>query len=54
MGQPMACVECNGSIEVTIDNRVAGRLAIFTCRKCGIKYDTHIDYNNKEREGANA
>jgi hypothetical protein len=54
MGQPMMCAECDGLIKVTIEPRELIKLAVFTCRKCGIRYDTHIDYNNKEREGANA
>jgi transcription elongation factor Elf1 len=53
MGQPMTCAECNGLIKVTIEPRELIKLAVFTCRKCGIRYDTHIDYNNKEREGDN-
>lgn len=43
MSQPMTCQECNGSIRVTIKPGVVGRMVIFTCRKCGISYDTNID-----------
>jgi len=43
MGQPMTCVECNGSIRVTIEPTGSTKLVVFTCRKCGIKYDTRLD-----------
>lgn len=52
MSQPMTCSECNGSIKVTIEASSVGKMVIFTCRKCGIKYDTRLNYGN-EREEAN-
>lgn len=43
MGQPMTCADCNGSIRVTIEPYELIKLVVFTCRKCGIKYDTRLD-----------
>ena len=42
MGQPMTCQECNGPIRVTIEPAGSIKLVVFTCQKCGIKYDTNL------------
>jgi hypothetical protein len=52
MSAPMTCVDCGGLIRVTIEPYELIKLVVFTCRKCGIKYDTPLQYAIK-REGAN-
>jgi hypothetical protein len=43
MGQPMTCADCDSRIKVTIEPYGKGNMAVFTCPKCGISYDTNID-----------
>jgi transcription elongation factor Elf1 len=43
MGQPMTCADCNNQIKVTIEPYGKGNMAVFTCKDCGISYDTNID-----------
>jgi hypothetical protein len=50
MSAPMTCQECQGLIRVTIEPYELIKLVVFTCRKCGIKYDTRLEYA-MEREG---
>lgn len=52
MSAPMTCVDCGGLIRVTIEPTGSTKLVVFTCRKCGIKYDTRLEYASG-REGAN-
>ncbi len=43
MGQPMTCADCDKPIKVTIEPYGKGNMAVFTCKDCGISYDTNID-----------
>jgi len=43
MSQPMTCDDCDSQIKVTIEPYGKGNMAVFTCPKCGISYDTNID-----------
>jgi transcription elongation factor Elf1 len=43
MGQPMTCADCDKPIKVTIEPYGKGNMAVFTCKECGISYDTNID-----------
>ena len=43
MGQPMTCADCDNLIKVTIEPNGARRMAVFTCKNCGISYDANID-----------
>ena len=46
MSQPMTCADCDSLIKVTIEPYGAGKMAVFTCKNCGISYDTNIDQGN--------
>jgi len=44
MTEPMKCADCGNRIKVTIEPYgPSGKIAVFTCRKCGISYDADID-----------
>ena len=50
MGQPMTCADCDKPIKVTIEPYGSGRMAVFSCKECGISYDTNIDQTTITRE----